>query len=217
VGCTNSITPRVRTRGQGRRRGRAAGFEGCEPWPWVENRFLSQLSGGRSSSARSCWAIHAALGLLVQARYSTLRVPIETKNNTYSRRSQTVSTVKKSHASTVSTCSRRNERQLGPARSGAGGIPARASTFRTSVAETLIRWPARPPVRIGPAVGVSTATRLTIEFVHPTGGSVVLVDEAAELVAAGRGPRHAGASNRLTVFLGLLRNYWESVPYDMKI
>jgi len=40
VGCTNSITPRVRTRGQGRRGGRAAGFEGCEPWPWVENRFL---------------------------------------------------------------------------------------------------------------------------------------------------------------------------------
>jgi hypothetical protein len=32
--------------------------------------------------------------LLAHATYSTLHVPIETKNSTYSRRSQTVSTVK---------------------------------------------------------------------------------------------------------------------------
>jgi hypothetical protein len=40
------------------------------------------------------YIIHAETGLRVQATYSILRVAIETKNSTYSRRSQTVSTVK---------------------------------------------------------------------------------------------------------------------------
>ena len=48
----------------------------------------------------------------MQATYSTLRVPIETKNSTYSRRSQTVSTVKKSQARIAFPCWRRNDRQL---------------------------------------------------------------------------------------------------------
>jgi hypothetical protein len=42
--------------------------------------------------------------LLVQPTYSTLRVPIETKNSTYNRRSQTVSTVNKSQARIVCPC-----------------------------------------------------------------------------------------------------------------
>jgi hypothetical protein len=86
-------------------------------------------------------------GLLVQAAYSTRRVPIETKNSTYKRCSQTVSTVNKSHATIVCRCWRRNDRQLEPARSGAGGMPARASTLRTSVAETLI-----PSLRNSPTI-----------------------------------------------------------------
>jgi hypothetical protein len=35
------------------------------------------------SRLRACWVIHGVSGLLVQATYSTLRVPIETKNSTY--------------------------------------------------------------------------------------------------------------------------------------
>jgi hypothetical protein len=50
--------------------------------------------------------------LAVQATYSTRRVPIETKNNTYNRRSQTVSTVKKSQARIAFPCSCRKARQL---------------------------------------------------------------------------------------------------------
>src|SRR4051794_24256639 len=46
-------------------------------------------------------------------------------NNTYSRCTVTVSTVKKSHASMDAACSRRNARQLSRSRSGAGGTPAR--------------------------------------------------------------------------------------------
>src|SRR5665647_3799750 len=102
---------------------------------WIRKRTRLPRSSRSISRLRACWAIHAALGLLVQARYSTLRVPIETKNNTYSRRSQTVSTVKKSHASTVSACSRRNERQLGPAPERAG--PSWRSFLREH-AETVL-------------------------------------------------------------------------------
>jgi hypothetical protein len=49
------------------------------------------------SRLRACCNIHAVFGLLVEARYSTRRLPIERKTSTYRRRSQTVSTVKKSH------------------------------------------------------------------------------------------------------------------------
>jgi hypothetical protein len=47
---------------------------------------------------RACCSIQAVFGLLVEARYSTRRVPTERKTSTYRRRNQTVSTVKKSQA-----------------------------------------------------------------------------------------------------------------------
>jgi hypothetical protein len=45
------------------------------------------------------------------------------KNSTYSRRSQTVSTVKKSHATIPVACWRKNHRQDLAARRGAGSSP----------------------------------------------------------------------------------------------
>jgi hypothetical protein len=39
-----------------------------------------------------------AVGLLVQATYSIRRLPMQMKTSTYSRRTNTVSTVRKSHA-----------------------------------------------------------------------------------------------------------------------
>lgn len=66
---------------------------------WIRKRGRWLRSPRSISRLRACWPIHIALGLLVHARYSTLRVPIETKNSTYNRRSQTVSTAKKSQAS----------------------------------------------------------------------------------------------------------------------
>jgi hypothetical protein len=85
--------------------------------------------------------------LVVQATYSSRRVAIEMKKSTYSRRSRTVSTVKKSQASVVAVCWRRNERQLCDVRSGAGGTRERTSTLRTKLAETLM-----PSVRSSPAI-----------------------------------------------------------------
>jgi hypothetical protein len=58
------------------------------------------------------------------------------KNNTYSRRSQMVSTVKKSQARIPAACSRRNARQFVLARHGAGSSPWRRRVVRIAVAET---------------------------------------------------------------------------------
>jgi hypothetical protein len=74
--------------------------------------------------------------LLVQATYSIRRLPTQITASTYSRRSSTVSTVRKSQASVTAACWRRNERQSSRSRRGAGGTPASWSTLRTSVAET---------------------------------------------------------------------------------
>ena len=52
------------------------------------------------------------------------RLPSSMKKSTYSRPSQSVSTVKKSHAIIVCACVRRNSRQQGRARAPAGGTPA---------------------------------------------------------------------------------------------
>src|SRR6266511_3797778 len=88
---------------------------------WIRKRGCRPRSSRSISRLRACWVIHAVSGLLVQAAYSTRRVPIETKKRTYNRRSQTVSTVNKSQARIVFPCWRRNDRQLDAARSGAGG------------------------------------------------------------------------------------------------
>jgi hypothetical protein len=49
----------------------------------------------------------SSISRLVQARYSTRRLPIERKTSTYRRWSETVSTVKKSQARIDSPCARR--------------------------------------------------------------------------------------------------------------
>jgi hypothetical protein len=61
------------------------------------------------------------------------------------RFSQSVSTVRKSHAMIACACWRRNRRQLRPSRCGAGGTPAAARIERTDVAETLTPRPRSSP------------------------------------------------------------------------
>jgi hypothetical protein len=85
---------------------------------------------------RACCVIQAPSGLLVQAACSIRRLPMQMNTSTNSRRSKTVSTVRKSHESVVAACWRRNERQSGWSRCGAGATPAALNTLRTSVAET---------------------------------------------------------------------------------
>jgi hypothetical protein len=59
---------------------------------------------------RACCSIQPLLGLLVQATYSIRRLPRQMKTSTYSRRSSTVPTVRKSQAIVVAACWRRNDR-----------------------------------------------------------------------------------------------------------
>jgi hypothetical protein len=70
-------------------------------------------------------------------------------NSTYDRRSQMVSTVKKSHATIPVACWRRNARQVVADRRGAGSSPWRRRMVPMVVAETwtprrwsspLMRW-----------------------------------------------------------------------------
>jgi hypothetical protein len=94
------------------------------------------------------------------------------KTSTYSRRSQTVSTVKKSQARVLAACWRRKARQLGRSRCGAGGTPARASTLRTSVADTLTpRLRSSPTMRKYPQLLFSRASRrISSRTYRATGG-----------------------------------------------
>jgi hypothetical protein len=58
------------------------------------------------------------------------------ENSTYSRRNQTVSTVRKSQAIIADACARRNSDQLIAARRGAGSTPCRRRIAHTVVGAT---------------------------------------------------------------------------------
>jgi hypothetical protein len=67
------------------------------------------------------------------------------KNSTYSRRKETVSTVKKSQATIPAACWRRNAHQVVAARRGARSSPWRPSVVRITVAERRTpRWSSSP-------------------------------------------------------------------------
>jgi hypothetical protein len=70
------------------------------------------------------------------------------KNSTYNRRSHTVSTVKKSHATMPAACWCRNAGQEVAIRRGAGSSPWRRRVMRIAVAETRTpRWSSPPWMR----------------------------------------------------------------------
>jgi hypothetical protein len=83
------------------------------------SRTLRQRPGG------ACWVTQAPLGFCVQPARCTRRLPSSVTNSTYSRCSETVSTVKKSMASMLCACARRNARQQSPLRSPTGPRPCR--------------------------------------------------------------------------------------------
>jgi hypothetical protein len=116
-------------------------------WSWIRNRTWLSRSSSAISRLRACCNIQPVSGLLVQAKYSIRRLPIERKTSTYRRRSQTVSTVKKSHVKIDSPCSRRNARHDCRSRCGAGGTPALLRMLRTDVADT-----ATPSLRSSPTI-----------------------------------------------------------------
>ena len=123
---------------------------------------------------RACWVTQAALGLAVTPARWTRRVPSSMKNNTYSRRSQTVSTVKKSQATIPAACWRRNARQVVVVGRGAGSSPWRRSVVRIAVAETRIAEPEQfaldalvAPARVLPGQADDQLLQLLVERRSP--------------------------------------------------
>jgi hypothetical protein len=100
------------------------------------------------SRLRACWVTHWPFGLAVTPARWTRRVSRSMKNSTYSRRSQTVSTVKKSQATIPAASWRRNALQDLAARRGAGFSPWRRSVVRITVAERRTpSWSSSPWMR----------------------------------------------------------------------
>jgi DNA-binding transcriptional LysR family regulator len=87
---------------------------------------------------RACWATQAPVGLAVQPATWTRRLSSSMKKSTYNRSRATVSTVKKSTASMLAACARRNACHERPERSPAGPSPSCRRIFLTVVAETLM-------------------------------------------------------------------------------
>jgi hypothetical protein len=70
----------------------------------MRRRSRCARSPSTSSRLRACWVTQAPFGLAVTPARWTRRVSSSMKNSTYNRRSQTVSMVKKSHATIPAAC-----------------------------------------------------------------------------------------------------------------
>ena len=89
------------------------------------------------SRFRACWVTHAPAACGVTPSTWTRRVAISITNSTYSRFRNTVSTVKKSTASTPLAWARRNCRHETIDRLGAGSTPTRCRMHHTVLAPIL--------------------------------------------------------------------------------
>src|SRR4051794_2193018 len=133
----------------------------------TRNRNPPARSPRSINTLRACWATHVPSGLAVTPRTWTNRVPTSTTKKTYKRRSSTVSTEKKSHASVPAAWARMKSRHRSSARRGAGPRPARFRIRR--IVAPLIAYPrffSSPRIRSYPPRGVlsraSLSTRATI-------------------------------------------------------
>jgi hypothetical protein len=103
---------------------------------WIRNRIGLGRSVSDHASRRACWVVQRPSGSALQPASCTRRVPSSMKKSTYRRPSQSVSTVKKSHAMIDTAWTRRNSRQLSWARAPAGDTPPSRRILATVVAET---------------------------------------------------------------------------------
>jgi hypothetical protein len=85
---------------------------------WIKNRIGSVGSTNVSMMLRACWVAHSPVGFAVMPARYTCRVAISLNTSTYSRRSSTVSTLKKSQATIPFACARRNSRHVSDDRRG---------------------------------------------------------------------------------------------------
>jgi hypothetical protein len=77
-------------------------------WSWIKNRIGSARSTNVSMMLRACWVTHSPVGFAVMPARCTCRVASSMSTSAYSRRSSTVSTLKKSQATIPLAWARRN-------------------------------------------------------------------------------------------------------------
>jgi hypothetical protein len=113
----------------------------------IRNGKLDGCAWSVHENSRARWVTQAPVGFTVQPAKWTRRLSSSTKKCTSRRRSEIVSTVKKSTAGMLCACWRRNLCQEGPGRLPAGPSPDSLRIFRTVVADTF-----RPSPLISPAI-----------------------------------------------------------------
>src|SRR5262245_50655240 len=112
---------------------------------WIRKRAGVARSESDQATCRACWVVQPPSGLAEQPAKWTRRLLSSRKKSTWSRPSQSVSTVKKSQAMIESACARKKARQLSWARPPAGDTPDCRRIFATVVAETRTPTPASSP------------------------------------------------------------------------
>ncbi len=122
------------------------------------------MSSNRSSRVkarlRACCTVHSPVGLAVTPPRCIRRVPCSMNTRTCSLLSSTVSTCRKPAATIPAAWACRNCRQVGPARRGAGSMPAARKISQTvdgaTVTPSLV---SSPWIRRCPHSGFSCARR----------------------------------------------------------
>ena len=102
----------------------------------ITNLKRRPLSPREVARFRACWVVHRLSGWAVTPARKTWRRSSSMKNRTDRRRRLTVSTVKKSQASTPDAWVRKNSIQVGPPRRGVGRRWWRRKTLRTEDTQT---------------------------------------------------------------------------------
>jgi hypothetical protein len=108
---------------------------------WIRKRIGSWRSRNVSMMLRACWVAHSPVGFaVIPARY-TCRVESSMNTSAYSRRNNTVSTLKKSQATIPLAWARKNSGHVLEERRGAGSMPDCCRIDQTVLA--AIRTPSR--------------------------------------------------------------------------
>jgi hypothetical protein len=95
-----------------------------DPRSWSRNLMSWNRSPRLIARLRACCTVHSPVGFAVRPSRCIRRVPCSINTRTYSLFNCTLSTCRKSTATIPAACAWRNCRHVGPARRGAGSMPA---------------------------------------------------------------------------------------------